>query len=542
MTHLTDLQCSMYVDKALDAAAMAEVDQHLKTCDSCQQQLELHRNDQSLIVAALAIGEPEPVPAMKMPKFKRSVGLRELAIANLATGGLFWLIQFSWKTLFGDLLMDSFSWLTSLMVPDLYDLSVSTILYLTLEGTAMIESYSAVIGIGVLGVGLLTIAMLYRNTRSAMSFIVLALVAGILAPGDAMAIELKKDDLIIEAGEKLSDTLLFTGESLVINGTVEGDVIAFGRRVVIDGEVLGNLIVFAESVSISGSVTGTTISAGESVDVNDARLGGDIWSAGERVKLDRLTRVIGNGMLAGERVTVDGAIGRDLLTATETVELSGTVGEDMMAYAGEVKLMANASVAGNLAVHARSEKALKQSETATVKGDISFHSRDIENRSENRFTSMKFYLLQVLRIAAALLVGYGLLMLFPAMRDVILEGGLAGLATAGVGLVALVSVPLMMVILAFTVIGLPLSMIGFFGWLIALYIAKILAAWVIGNLVINTQDEDQEPVFLPLLVGLGIVMIVINLPWIGGFISLVLSLLGLGMLVQWTLRNYQAAR
>ena len=63
MTHLTDLQCSMYVDKALDAAAMAEVDQHLKTCDSCQQQLELHRNDQSLIVAALAIGEPEPVPA-----------------------------------------------------------------------------------------------------------------------------------------------------------------------------------------------------------------------------------------------------------------------------------------------------------------------------------------------------------------------------------------------------------------------------------------------------------------------------------------------
>ena len=294
-------------------------------------------------------------------------------------------------------------------------------------------------------------------------------------------------------------------------------------------------------VSINGQVSGTTISAGENIEVMDAVLEKDFWSAGEFIQINHESEIFGNALVAAELASISGKIGRDLTAAAETVELRGRVGEDMVTYAAHLKLLGESTIAGDLTIHTDDEEGLSQSPNSIVGVVVMFEHKDMEGRSRNRYATVKYYVLQLLRLAAALVVGYGLLTLFPMTGSVTLNSGVAGLATAGIGLVALVSLPIISLLLGLTVIGLPLTMFGFFVWLLCLYLAKIMVAWLIGGMLFDDPDRERG-VFLPLLTGLAIVLFGINIPFIGGFINVMFTIVGLGMISQWLWANYSSDR
>jgi cytoskeletal protein CcmA (bactofilin family) len=537
MSHLTELQFSMLADDAIDSDVedAAELMLHITECDQCRARLNVYQDDSRLIRSVFAIDAVNEIPVA--PKFKKPLGFREFAFVNLMTGVLFWVAQFSWKTIFGEVVVDGFSWLTSLVVPDVYDVVVSTVLYLTFEGTAMFETYSEFIVIGLAAITIFWIAAFARKSM-VMSFSVLLSVLVLSAPQEVHAFQHQKGDLVIGPEETINDTLLFTGDSLTVDGDINGDLVAFGKRIVINGKIDGNLIVAAQSITVAGEVTGTIMNAAESIDLAGLLVGGDFWAAGQSVRMNQDSRVDGNAILAGELVSVAGYVGRDLVTAAETAELSGEVNEDVMAYVEKIQLLGNASVKGDMTIHAMSEESLQQSSGATVGGVVNFEHHDYEGKPRNRYATIEFYFRQLVRLVAAFIVGYGLFSLFPRMQRVSLEGGAAGLATGGVGLVGLVSMPVIAVILAVTVIGLPIAFLGVFMWITAFYLAKILVAWIIGSMLLDDSEEDRG-ILATLAVGLIIVIVAINLPFVGGVISFIFTALGFGMLLQWLRRSYQ---
>jgi hypothetical protein len=93
--------------------------------------------------------------------------------------------------------------------------------------------------------------------------------------------------------------------------------------------------------------------------------------------------------------------------------------------------------------------------------------------------------------------------------------------------------PIIMILLAITVIGIPLTVILFFAWVAAIYFAKIILAAIIGNMIF----KQGKGLFVTLVVGLLIVFVMINLPLIGGFFHLLITLLGVGLIIQ-TLFGY----
>ncbi|MFT5208713.1 MAG: cytoskeletal protein CcmA (bactofilin family) [Flavobacterium sp.] len=539
MNHLTELQCSMYVDGALSTDDASECVNHTRECPSCHAKIETFKADQRIISTALLDDPAGRLPQLALPKFKKTVGLREFAFANLLTGLLFWFAQFSSKAIFGEIVVDGFSWLTSIFIPDFYNLTVTTILYFTNEGTVMIENYSEFIAAAILTVLVSWLLLTVIKSRQAFSLCILTglLGGGLAIPQDAAAIEHLRDNVIIASTETIDDTVLFTGESIVVDGHVTGDLIAFGSRVVVTGKVDGNLIAFAESLSIGGQVSGTTVNAGNTVALTDAVLKGDFWGAAESIQMSRETTISGNAMVAAQLASIQGKVGKDLTTLTKTIELRGHVGEDMVAYARDVKLLGDADIVGNLTIHSESENSLSRSPEAVVGGSVKFEHHDIQGRSRNRYATAQFYGFQVLRLAAAFIIGYGLFMLFPAVRTVTLNGGTSGLMTAGVGVLALVSLPVILLLLAMTVVGLPLTLLGFSLWFLGLYLAKIMVAWLIGGVLFDDPEGEKGPA-LPLLAGLATVLIAVNLPFIGGVISLIMTVVGIGMITQWILNNY----
>ncbi|MBN1240639.1 MAG: hypothetical protein JXB36_19205, partial [Gammaproteobacteria bacterium] len=99
----------------------------------------------------------------------------------------------------------------------------------------------------------------------------------------------------------------------------------------------------------------------------------------------------------------------------------------------------------------------------------------------------------------------------------------------GVGLVAMVATPIIAVIVAVTLIGIPLALLMFLVWGLAMYFSKILFSHYLGRTLF--ARAGRQPHFaLSLLVGLLIVLTVTSVPLIGGIVGFLLTITGLGML------------
>lgn len=99
----------------------------------------------------------------------------------------------------------------------------------------------------------------------------------------------------------------------------------------------------------------------------------------------------------------------------------------------------------------------------------------------------------------------------------------------GLGVLALLLTPIIVIILLITIIGLPLAFILFALWLIAIYASKILVGILIGrDLINNYWPKQKDSLILAMIVGIIIASLIFALPIIGRIVSLLAMLWGLG--------------
>lgn len=532
MNHLTDLQLSMHADAALPEDESVMVERHLETCAACQAKLTETSDELGVLALALQ-SQPLEAPAT-IPPFVYPTSISRFAMVNIATGLVIWLAQFLWKTIFGEMVMNGAAWLSSIYVPDLYEVASATALVYLEEGTAMFDAY---LGLIVLCVSILTtlwFLAVYRKNQAALSVGLMVVVGlSVIAPSPANAIEIRRDQEVVTVAEAetINDTLVAASETILIKGNIVGDLLATGRRVDIDGSVSGNVIAFAESVTIRGTVGGLVIGAGSTFELEGSRVGGNLVVAGEKLSVDSRSDVAGNVVIAGNNAAIEGPVGKDLYSFAEVVELNSSVGQNMEAFGNRVRLLDDAHVVGNARLRIKSEDRFHRAAGAKVDGEVEFLDVPKRFEDENPYTSATFYLWQLARLVSALLVGLALLWLVPAFRSATVGGGIEGLKTAGIGLIAVISLPIVAGVIALTLIGIPFSFVTLIAWIVFMYLAKIVMGLFVGRILLaNTKYKASDVAIL--LVGLVVILVAVNLPAIGGVVSFVLTVLGVGLIVQ----------
>jgi len=101
------------------------------------------------------------------------------------------------------------------------------------------------------------------------------------------------------------------------------------------------------------------------------------------------------------------------------------------------------------------------------------------------------------------------------------------LKAGGIGLVVAIVAPVAALIACITVILAPIGIMAFVIGAIALYLAKIPVAQLIGLLLFKSKPHHAAT----LLAGLAVVIVAVNLPYVGWLFGLVVTWVGLGMLV-----------
>lgn len=375
------------------------------------------------------------------------------------------------------------------------------------------------------------------------AWLLLAAIFALLMPATSQAAEVRKADHVeVDANELIDDTLIVLAQVVVIEGHITGDVLVFANAVTVNGTIDGNLVTAAEQVEIDGVVGGSVLTAGQSVRVG-ALQASQLYAAGRAVSLDAVM-LSGDAMLVGTRVDVVGSIGRDVYATGDSVTIEADLQRDLVLAGDDLHVGQNASVGRDLEAHVDDENDLVIDAGALISGSTEV----FDDLDDSRFDDVGFYLRKFGMLVAGLLFGLLAFTLAPNMFQAPREQTEEARWTRvfGIGLASLFLIPLGALIVAITLIGLPIALVAFGGYALALYLGKLFIAAEIGRRMLRLGGTTRSQVAWSLLLGLLIVAVLVELPIVGGLLSFLLAVFGLGTVIHyvlgWNRRRKASAR
>lgn len=325
-------------------------------------------------------------------------------------------------------------------------------------------------------------------------------------------------EVTIPSGETIDHDVYLFGGTLTSNGTINGDIVAAGGNVDINGPVTGDVLVTGGRVSVNGSVTG------------DVRVAGGQVSVGGAITEDLL--------VAGGQVSVDGQIGQDLIVATGQLNLSGTVAGSAIGSVGAYSKSGTVSGTDSITINRTAPSspvvaanpvldAIRHLITVLVVAAIAlwlaprlFASAEAQVR-ERPLPSFGWGIAAFLGYIVAVIVIAIVMVLLALILGALGFDGLLGIDIFG-GIVLICAITLAFIVAAAFLVD---AIVG-------LALARLIGARSgrLGGVSGSAVSRDRWADFGLLAIGVAIVVVLTSLPIVGGWIKLVVVLLGLGAL------------
>jgi hypothetical protein len=531
---------SQYADGELSKSEFMELESHLSTCSACQDHVaELKAENRLLTQSLHSIDLCEPAAEVALPKHAEFSGIDRLAAASIVFALLLRVgLSFIEESEFPSVLQ----WLHPWSLSGFLNWLMNGLFYLIEEGRPLMTMLIETAGFAFLGLLLLgcTLAIARRAIRTKAILGLISLLFAFVIP--SYAIDIRKaekgmgSDITIAANETVDDTLLVFADSVSISGTVTGDLIAFARSVDIQGTVQGNVISFAQRTDIPGNVNGDVLAFGQSLRM-DGQFARSLWGFGQTVTIGKSMRLKEDAAMFASDAYINGDLGRDAMVYAGTLDVRGRIARDLL-FRGGWLMIHNPSVIGrNLDSKTKSVKEIKIDSGVLVQGK---RIVQFEEARPSQYRTSRFYTGEAFKIGALFLLGLLLYWVAPRMRTIAFSDIRSTMTSGGIGFLSAIAAPIAAILLAITLIGIPVALVLIALWLLGLFLAKIVVAKWLGTVILGSGGNGLSSALLPLLVGLILVIIAINLPYIGGVINFLLVLIGLGAMVIKLYRSRQA--
>jgi cytoskeletal protein CcmA (bactofilin family) len=326
------------------------------------------------------------------------------------------------------------------------------------------------------------------------------------------------DDLIIAGGTIKSDAtimgdLISGSNRLVQNGIVVGSIIAGAKDIDILGQVNGSVRGFAQNINVNGKVNRNLLGFCAALNIKpDADIGGDVSA------------------FCGE-LTLDGKVGKGLRGSIGTLIISGTVNGDVSVNAEKITLMPTAKILGDFKY--KSKKKAKIESGALVTGQTLWTKKEKEEEKAKGVFTAKCFITEILFLLALMITGIVLTLIFKKNAYQAKRAVTASfLKSLGLGFVFMVCIPIAIVILIVTILGIPIAIISLFAYAVLLYIAKIPVATAFGGMIIKAFGKQGEPSLIwSMLLGLIILTFLLNIPYLEWLIYFVVLFTGFGAIL-----------
>ncbi len=371
-----------------------------------------------------------------------------------------------------------------------------------------------------------------------MRFLILVLTAFLAIFTPAVASDYRAGQSVtVSMGDTLPDDLYAGARSVYIDGIVIGDVYAGAQNVRIskDGRVGDDVLAGCEEVQVYGPVGGNVIGFAGRIFI-ESEVMGDVLAYGGEVYLGKNALVHGNIYVGAGKIEIDGArIMGDLTGGAGRASLNGMVEGKVDLGLGTVSFGENYLAKGGTKLVLQEETTIDEIEYAPADLELSFAEKSYF------FTSMFF----IWGVVSLLITGILFVAVFKeTARDMISFAQNNIFKASGMGFVFLIVIPVAVVILVVLIFTIPVALIGGTLYLILFYLAHIVSALILGDLMLRQIDSGfrNGRLFIPLIVGIIFVVFLPEIPYIGWLIDIAFVSLGLGTFILYGWQNLKPVK
>lgn len=337
----------------------------------------------------------------------------------------------------------------------------------------------------------------------------------------------RPEAFILEEEQALTNELWLVTAAADIRGAIADDLFAVGGTLLVAGDLGRDVWALGKEVDFTGRAAGHARIAGSVLDIRGTA-DGNLIALGRSVSMTAGSAVNGDAVLAGEDVVVEGRIGGRAQIYAKRLTLSGRFENTVRVFAEDIVVHPGTEIRGDLEYTAPRDLILDQ--RVVLAGQLIRKEPLIPTPS----TSLREVIsAQMLLFSAALLVAMPFLAVFPryAGRSVrLLRGSAWKCALAGFAAFALF--PMAILILPFTIVGLPLGVMLLLAFLLLLYLSKFIVALALGGWLLRRRGPAPFWRALSTLAfGLVLLYVLVSLPGIGLAAWLLTLCLGLGSLL-----------
>ena len=286
-------------------------------------------------------------------------------------------------------------------------------------------------------------------------------------------------------------------------------------------------------------VTDRAIISGGIVEISGI-INKNLIAAGGRVYVDDNTQVTGDVILAGGRVSFEGAIGGDFIAAGGDVELAGSVGGNANIRSSAIDIASGTTIAGNLTYSSPDE--LDLGPDVTVTGTI---IREAWRGGDGAFFEdlglgkiIAFAVTAMIATLAALFTFAAVIMAIFSSHFDLADALMTGqpLQSLGLGVLLAIMLPTAVVILLVTIIGIPLGLFALAAFGVLFGLGIVIAAYWAGLRVRRlTKSGGEAPEIWGRLgwmfVGLVLFAVIGLIPFLGNLVQFLSIVTGLGAFV-----------
>ena len=341
-------------------------------------------------------------------------------------------------------------------------------------------------------------------------------------------------DVNFKENDQLSGTTYAAGQQITVDTPLPGDLICAGRSVFINQPVQGDVICAAENIIIKANIGGSVRLIASQVNL-DSPIEGNAMLFGSDLVIGERSEIKGETLVASQFLDSRGRYGQAFHGAAVQAKLYGD-------YAGIVNLTIadsgnsqavlqvnqGAKLANGLTY--RSKLSAQIDSAAEIKGEVIKKDLPIAGRADKKEAAVNWLWSKLLYLFMLLITGVIIISLWPqASREIVEAANQRPAKLMLMGLLVLIIAPLLLILMAITIIGIPAALILLALWLILLYVAKLVVGYWLGR---RFWPRAQNNIW-PFLAGTTGLFIVSCFPLLGWLVAVLATWWGAGAIWQW---------
>lgn len=349
-------------------------------------------------------------------------------------------------------------------------------------------------------------------------------------------------NVVVSGTEELKN-LYVGGGVVIINQKILGDLFSFGSSLSIAGEVEKDLFALGGNINVTSPILEDARMAGGNVIIN-APIGGDLLVAGGTVSLGQSATVAGDLWVAGGIVNITSPVTGDVKISGGEVLINSTiVGTVEVNATDKLTFGPQSIVLGNIVYCGDIEPVVQPgAQVGTMEKKV------VEGGTKTKGDAGLMGFLSIFQFIMMFIASWVLFKLFRTRATNFISSSLESMnrfwSNAGVGILAMILVPIVAIILMVSLIGFYLGFTLFVGFVFALIVGCVLTVLTLGKIVENFLQKKnwlgavtnwQSGAKTP-LIGSFVMVLLGAIPFLGGLVIFIVYIATFGNMLK-TIRS-----